>query len=134
MSNKHKKVCTTLNYIEHFLILASAVTECVSSCFWFFTCIVIGITIPVIGLKFCAITAAIKKHKSIIKKNIKKHGKTVLLTKTKLNSIEVLISMALIESYVNDDESFLIINVLKAYDDMKEEIKNLKTSTVRQRF
>ena len=77
---------------------------------------------------------AIKKHKSIIKKNIKKHGKTVLLTKTKLNSIEVLISMALIESYVNDDESFLIINVLKAYDDMKEEIKNLKTSTVRQRF
>ena len=77
---------------------------------------------------------AIKKHKSIIKKNIKKHGKTVLLTKTKLNSIEVLISMALIESYVNDDESFLIINVLKAYDDMKEEIKKLKTSTVRQRF
>ena len=23
MSKKHKKVCTTLNYIEHFLILAS---------------------------------------------------------------------------------------------------------------
>ena len=134
MCNKNKKVCTTLNYIEHFLILASAVTEFVPSCFWFFTCILIGITIPVIGLKICAITAAIKKHKSIIKKNIKKHDKTVLLTKTKLNRIEVLISMALIESYVNYDESFLIINVLKAYDDMKEEIKNLKTSTVRQRF
>ena len=42
--------------------------------------------------------------------------------------------MALIESYVNHDESFLIINVLKAYNDMKEEIKNLKTSTVPQRF
>ena len=25
MSNKYKKVCTTLNYIEHFLVLASAV-------------------------------------------------------------------------------------------------------------
>ena len=26
MSKKHKKVCITLNYIEHFLILASTIT------------------------------------------------------------------------------------------------------------
>ena len=30
MCKKHKKVCTTLNYIEHFLILVSAVTGCIS--------------------------------------------------------------------------------------------------------
>ena len=30
MSKKHKKVCTTLNYIEHFLILGSTITGCVS--------------------------------------------------------------------------------------------------------
>ena len=30
MSKKHKKVCTTLNYIEIFLILASTNTGCVS--------------------------------------------------------------------------------------------------------
>ena len=30
MIKKHKKVCTTLNYIEHLLNLASPVTECVS--------------------------------------------------------------------------------------------------------
>ena len=29
MSKKHKKVCTTLNYIEHFLILGSTITGCV---------------------------------------------------------------------------------------------------------
>ena len=29
MSKKHKKVCKTLNYIEHFLILASTITECI---------------------------------------------------------------------------------------------------------
>ena len=29
MSRKHKKVCTTLNYIENFLILPSAITGCV---------------------------------------------------------------------------------------------------------
>ena len=30
MSNKDKKVCTTLNYIEYFLILASTITGCIS--------------------------------------------------------------------------------------------------------
>ena len=30
MSRKHKKVCTTLNHIEQFLILASAITGCIS--------------------------------------------------------------------------------------------------------
>ena len=29
MHKKHKKVCTTLNYIEEFLILASAITGCI---------------------------------------------------------------------------------------------------------
>ena len=28
-SKKHKKVCTTLNYIEHFFILASTITGCI---------------------------------------------------------------------------------------------------------
>ena len=30
LSKKHKKVCATLNYIEHFRILASKITGCVS--------------------------------------------------------------------------------------------------------
>ena len=29
MSRKHNKVCTTLNYIEHFLMLASTITGCI---------------------------------------------------------------------------------------------------------
>ena len=67
MSKKHKKVCTTLNYIEHFLILASTITGCVSiSAFASLIGIPIGITSSAIGLKTCAITAGIKKCKSII--------------------------------------------------------------------
>ena len=31
MSNKHRKVCATLNYIASFLFLGSAVTGCISS-------------------------------------------------------------------------------------------------------
>ena len=30
MSKKHKTICITLNYIEHFLILGSTITGCVS--------------------------------------------------------------------------------------------------------
>ena len=35
-SKKHKMVCTPLNYIEHFLILASATTGCISISFFLF--------------------------------------------------------------------------------------------------
>ena len=45
MSEKHKKVCATVNYIEHFLILGSTITGCVSSsAFASLLCIPIGIT------------------------------------------------------------------------------------------
>ena len=58
----HKKVCTALNYIENFTILGSAITGCVSiSAFASLVVIPIGITSSAIGLKLCAITAAIKK-------------------------------------------------------------------------
>ena len=125
MSKKHKKVCTTLNYIEHFLILASTITGCISiSAFVSLLGIPIGITNSAIGLKICAITVGIKKFKSIIKKKKKKHDKIVLLAKSKLNSIEVLISKALIDSNISHDEFVLINNVLKEFYDMKEEIKN----------
>ena len=76
MSRKHKKVCTTLNYTEHFLILGSTITGCVSiSAFASLVGIPIGITSSAIGLKICAITAGIKTYKSIIKKKKRNHEK-----------------------------------------------------------
>ena len=90
MSRKHKKVCITLNYIEHFLILASVIAGCISiSAFASFLGIPAGIKSSAIGLRICAVTAGIKKYKSIIKKKKKKHDKIVLLAKSKLNSIEI---------------------------------------------
>ena len=104
MSKKYKKVCTSLNYIVHFLILGSAITRCISiSAFAFFVSIPIGITSSAIGLKIYAITTGIKKHNSIIKKKKKKNDKIVLLAKSKLNRIEVVISKALIDSVISHD-------------------------------
>ena len=93
-----------LNYIEHVLILASAVTGYVSvSAFASLVGICIEITSSAIGLNICAIILKIKKYKSIIKKKKKKHGKMVLLAKTKLSTIELLISRVLIDSYISHD-------------------------------
>ena len=135
MSRKHKKVCTTLNYIEHFLILASTITGCISiSAFASLIGIPIGITISTIGLNICEITAEIKNCRSVIKTKKKKHDKIVFLAKSKLNKIEVLISKALIDSNISHDKFVLMNNVLKEYNEMKDEIKNLKTETVHQIF
>ena len=59
-------------------------------------------------------------------KNTMKHGKVVLLAKTQLNSIEALIFNASTESYNSYDEFDSVNNVLREYDEMKEEIKNSK--------
>ena len=50
-----------------------------------------------------------------------------MLARSKLNSIETLISKALSDSVIGHDEFVLINNVLKEYNEMKEEIKNLRT-------
>ena len=69
MSRKHKKVCTTLNYVEHFLILACTINWCISiSAFASLFGIPIGISTFAVGLKIYTIAAGIKTYKSINKK------------------------------------------------------------------
>ena len=63
----------------------------------------------------------IKKYKSIIKKK-KKHDKIILLGKDKLNAIGVLISKALINSYVSNDEFVSVNNVLREYNEIKNSV------------
>ena len=85
-----------MNYINHLIIVISTI----------------------IGLKICVITAGTKKYKSIIKKKKKNHDKTVLLVKSKLSSIDVLISKALINLNISHDELLVLINnVLKEFYD-----------------
>ena len=106
------------------LSLSSTITRCISvSAFASLVGIPIGITSSAIGLKNYSITAAIKKYKSIIKKKKNKHDKIVLLGKSKLNSIEVLISKVLIDSVISHDEYVLVNNFLKEYNEIKKKLK-----------
>ena len=80
MSKNNKKVLIILNYIEQFLILASAAIGCDPiSAFAYLAGILIGVTNSVMGLKTCATTAGIKNYKSVIQKKKNKPDKIVLL-------------------------------------------------------
>ena len=80
MSEKYKKTCKYLNNVEHLPILVSTIADCVSiSAFASLVYVPIGITSSEVGTNNCAITAEIKKYKSMIKKKKEKHNKIVLL-------------------------------------------------------
>ena len=129
MSEKYKETCKYLNYSDRLFILASTITGSVSiSAFSSTVCVSWGITSSAVGIKFITVTAAIKKYKSFIKKKKKNHDKIVFLGKDKLNTIEVLISKALVESYISHDKFVSVNNILREYNEIKEEIKNRETS------
>ena len=47
-----------------------------------------------------------------------------MLAETKLNTIDILNSKVLIDLYINYDEFLSVNNVLREYNEVKEEIKN----------
>ena len=139
LSKKHRKVSKTLKYVTQFLILASTIlistititSAIFCSAFSSLAGIPVAITSSATGLKTCATTAGIKisihvKKMSIHQKKKKKHDKIVLLATSKLNSIEALVSRVLTDSFISQDDFVLINDVLKEYNKMEEEIKNLE--------
>ena len=66
MNGKYKKTGKYLNYVDYLLVLVAAFTGCVLAfAFASLVCINVDLISPAVGLKFCAITAGIKKHKSV---------------------------------------------------------------------
>ena len=137
MSGKYKKTCNYLNYVKCMFVWASTVTGCISkSAITSLVAVPVSVASSTVGLKICGITASIKKYKSIIKKKKKKYDKIVMLGKTleftiayfNRNAIEVATSKTLINIYISRDEFVSVNNVLREYNEMKEEIKNPETS------
>ena len=65
----------------------------------------------------------VKENVSLIKKK-KKHGKIVLLAKTNVDTMEVLISKALINSYIYHNNFFSVNNVPWEYNDERRNKKS----------
>ena len=92
--------------------------------------VVVGIPVGIAGssltLIFTIGTGVNKSLLQITKKRKKKHNKIITLAKSKLNTIETLLSSALNDSKISHEEFSSIITEKNMYENIKENIKETK--------
>ena len=76
----------------------------------------VGIAIASITLIFFLTTGIVKKLLNITRNKKKKHDKILMLAKSKLNSIETLISQALIDMEISHEEFIAIFKEKDKYE------------------
>ena len=123
-SQKLNKYVTTFDYIDKTLIVLSATTGGVSIIS--FTSIIgapVGIASASFTLIFSLTTGIVEKLLNITREKKKKHDKILMLAKSKLNSIETLISQALIDLDISHEEFIRILKEKDKYERMKENLR-----------
>ena len=124
-SKKLSKYVAAFDYIDKVLIVLSATTNWVSICL--FTSVVgapVGIASASFTLTSSLTTGILKKVLSIKRNKKKKHDKIFMLAKSKLNSIEALVSQAMIDMEISHEEFNAIIKEKQKNERMKENVKN----------
>ena len=90
---------------------------------------IVGAPIGIAGASFTLIfsltTGIIKKLLSTTRNKKKKHNKILMLAKSKLNSIETLLSQALIDMEISPDEFITILKQKIKYEKTKENVRNV---------
>ena len=90
---------------------------------------VVGVPVGIASARFTLIfpltTGIIKKLQSITRNKNKKHDKILMLAKSKLHSIETLLSQALIDMEISHEELNAIIREKQKYERMKENVRNV---------
>ena len=87
----------------------------------------VGIASANFSLPISMSTGIAKKMLKTTRNKKKKHNKIVMLTKTKLNSIESKISEGLINNEISNEDCTTIINEEKNYRELIESIRMMKT-------
>ena len=123
--SKFVAVFDYFDYIDQALIVLSATTDGISIIS--FTTIVgapVGTASASLTLFFSVTTRVVKKLLNITRKKKKKHDKILMLAKSKLNSIETLISQALIDMDISHEEFVTILKEKDKYEKMKENLRS----------
>ena len=89
-----------------------------------------GIAGSSLTLIFTIGTGISKSLLTVTKKRKKKHNKIIALAKTKLNTIDTLLSSALNDSEISHEEFNNIINEANIYENIKENIKELTVEPI----
>ena len=120
---KLNKYVTTFDYIDKILLVLSATTGEVSIIS--FTSIIaapVGIASASFTLIFSLTIGIVRKLLNITRKQ--KHDKTLMLVKSRLNSIERLISQALIDLDKSHEEFITTLKEKDRYEMMKNNLRN----------
>ena len=124
-TRKLNKYVAVFDYIDQASIVLSATSGGVSIIS--FTNIVrapIGIASASFTLIFSRTTGIVKKLLNITRNKKKNHNKTPILAKNKLNSIETLISQALIDMEISHEEFITILKEKDKYEKMKDNLRS----------
>ena len=84
----------------------------------------VGIASASFALIFSLTTGIVKRLLSIARNKKKKLDKILMLAKSKLNSIENLVSQALIDIEISHEEFVAILKVKDKYEKMKENVRS----------
>ena len=110
-SKKLSKYAAAFYYIDKILIVLNATSGGVSIISF---ASVVGAPVGITGASFTLIfsltTGIIKKLMSTVRSKKKKHDKILMLAKSKLSSIEALVSQALIDMEISHEEFITILN------------------------
>ena len=115
MSKRLSKCITAFDYIDKTLIILSATRGGISTIS--FTSVIgipAGLASAFFTLIFSLTTGIIKKLVKVTRKKKEKHNKIVMLAKSKLSSIEVLMSQALLDLDMSHEEFKTIVNQKKS--------------------
>ena len=125
-SKKLSKYVVAFDYIDKILIVLNATTGEVSIIL--FTSTVdapVGIASASLTLIFPLTTGIVKKLLNITRNKKKKHDKILMLAKSKLNSIETLVSQALIDMEISHEEFITIFKKKDKYEKMNKNLRNI---------
>ena len=124
-SKKLSKYVAAFDYTDKILIVLSATAGGISICS--FTSIVgapVGIASPRFALIFSLSTGITKRLLNITRKKKKKHNKILMLAKSRLNSIERLISQALTDMDISHEEFITFLKEKDKYEKMKDNLRS----------
>ena len=123
-SQKLNKYVTVFDYIDKILIVLNATSSGVSIIsFTSVVGILIGIVSASLTLSFSLTTGIVKKLQNITRNKKKKHDKVFMLAKNKLNSIETLISQALIDMDISHEKFITVLNEKDKHERMKNNLR-----------
>ena len=128
ISKNLSKYSASLDYFDKSLNVLAILSGSISIASF---AIVIGAPAGIIGAScgftFSITTGLLKKFLKTIRNKMKKHNKTVLLAKSKLNSIESKISEALTDNEISHEDFETIINEEKNHLKLKESIRMMNS-------